>query len=213
MFRKLCGEKTLKNVVLMTNMWGRVTPQQGEDREQQLKDDYFKAAIEKGAQLCRHTDTLESARAVLRMILENQPAVLEIQRELIDEHKDIGQTEAGEELKKEICMAVVRYGKDIRELEEEMERAAEEGDEEFREELGEEKRRLQREMEELRKLMGEMKSMFEETQREMKERFEERLRRMQEEFEQRLRQMQEKHDAEFQRYKKENEARRPCIVM
>ena len=38
MFRELCGEKTLKNVILMTNMWGRVTPQQGAAREQQLKD-------------------------------------------------------------------------------------------------------------------------------------------------------------------------------
>ena len=179
MFRKLCGEKTLKNVVLMTNMWGRVTPQQGADREQQLRDDYFKAAIEKGVQLCRHTNTLESARAVLRMILENQPAVLEIQRELIDEHKDIGQTRAGEELNREIRMAAVRYGNDITELEEEMKRAAEEGDEESREELGEEKRRLQRELEELQKIVKEMKSTFEEAQSEMKE----RLRRMEEEYE------------------------------
>ena len=179
MFRKLCGEKTLKNVVLMTNMWGRVTPQQGADREQQLKDDYFKAAIEKGAQLCRHTNTLESARAVLRMILKNEPAVLEIQRELIDEHKDIEQTIAGEELNREICMAAVRYGSDIRGLEEEMKRAVEEGDEESREELGEEKRRLQRELEELQKVVKEMKSTFEEAQSEMKE----RLRRMEEEYE------------------------------
>ena len=208
MFRKLCGEKTLKNVVLMTNMWGRVTPQQGENREQQLKDDFFKAAIEKGAQLCRHTDTLESARAVLRMILKNEPAVLEIQRELIDEHKDIRQTGAGEELNKEICRTVVKYGNDIRELEEEMKRAADEGDEESREELGEEKRRLERKIEELQNLMEGMKSMFEGAQREMKERFEERSRRMQEEFNEQLRQMreemQEEHKAEFQRYREEH---------
>ena len=200
MFRKLCGEKTLKNVVLMTNMWGRVTPQQGEDREQQLKDDYFKAAIEKGAQLCRHTNTLESARAVLRMILENQPGVLEIQRELIDEHKDISQTEAGEELNREICTTIARYWKDIRELEEEMKRAEEEGDEESREELREEKRRLEREIEKLWKLMEGMKSMFEEAQREMKERFKEWFRKM------------EEYGAKFQRHKKEHEDWR-CIVM
>jgi hypothetical protein len=29
MFRELCGDKTLKNVILMTNMWGRVTRQVG----------------------------------------------------------------------------------------------------------------------------------------------------------------------------------------
>ena len=65
MLRELCGEKTLKNVILMTNMWGRVTPQQGADREQQLKDKYFKAAIEKGAQLCRYTNTPQSAQVIL----------------------------------------------------------------------------------------------------------------------------------------------------
>ena len=65
MLRELCGEKTLKNVILMKNMWGRVTPQQGADREQQLKDKYFKAAIEKGAQLCRYTKTPESAQVIL----------------------------------------------------------------------------------------------------------------------------------------------------
>jgi len=64
-FRKVCGDGTLKNVVLMTNMWGQVTPQQGADREQQLRDKYFKAAIEKGAQLYRHTNSPESARMIL----------------------------------------------------------------------------------------------------------------------------------------------------
>ena len=207
MFRKLCGEKTLKNVVLMTNMWGRVTPQQGENREQQLKDDFFKAAIEKGAQLCRHTNTLESARAVLRMILKNEPAVLDIQRELIDEHKDIRQTGAGEELNGEICRTVVKYGNDIRELEEEMKRAAEEGDEESQEELEEERRRLESKIEELQKLMEGMKSMFEGAQREMKERFEERSRRMQEEFAERSRRMQEESEGRSRRMQEEFEER------
>ena len=44
MFRELCGGKMLKNVILMTNMWGEVTPQKEADQEQQLRDKYFKAA-------------------------------------------------------------------------------------------------------------------------------------------------------------------------
>ena len=75
----------LKNVILMTNMRGRVTPQQGADREQQLRDKYFKAAIKKGAQLCRHTSSPESARIILQRILKNKPLALKIQHELIDE--------------------------------------------------------------------------------------------------------------------------------
>ena len=193
MFRGLCGENTLKNVILMTNMWGRVTPQQGAEREQQLKDDYFKAAIEKGAQLCRHDGTLESAQAILRMVLKNQPAVLKIQRELIKEHKDIERTGAGKELSKEICRAVVKYQKGIRELEEDAQRAIEDDDEETREELEEEKRRLQEEMTELRKALREMKSTFEEARREMEERINAK-------FEERLRQIREEYKAEIRRY-------------
>ncbi|KAF9647079.1 hypothetical protein BDM02DRAFT_2812674 [Thelephora ganbajun] len=168
MFRELCGEKTLKNVILVTNMWGRVTSEQGADREQQLNDKYFKAATQKGAQLCRHYNSPESARAILRKILKNQPVTLKIQRELIDEGKDIGQTGAGAELNREIREVVERYQREIKELEESMRKAMDEKDEESREELEVEKRRMQEEMEELRKDSTEMESKFEEDKREIR---------------------------------------------
>lgn len=196
MFRELCGEKTLKNVIIMTNMWGRVTPQQGADREQQLKDVYFKAAIEKGAQLCRHTNTPKSARAILRTVLKNQPVVLKIQRELIDERMDIGETGAGAELTREIREVVEKHQSDIKDLEESMRKAMEEKDEESREEMETERARLQGEMEGLRQDSEEMKSKFEAARREMEERisarFEERLRRLQEGYEAEIRKYEEK---------------------
>jgi len=202
MFRELCGEKTLKNVVLMTNMWGRVTPQQGADREQQLKDRYFNAAIEKGAQIYRHHNTPESARVILRKILKNQPVVLKIQRELIDEGMDIGQTGAGVELNREIREVVEKYQRDVRELEENMLKAMEEKDEESREELEEEKRRMQEEMEKLRKDSAEMKSKFEEARRSMEERINVR-------FETQVRRIQEAYEAEIRKYEgKVNELER-----
>ena len=196
MFRELCGEKTLKNVILMTNMWGRVTSQQGADREEQLKVDFFKAAIDKGAQICRHNNTPKSARAILRTILKNKPSVLKIQRELIDEHMDIGQTGAGAELNREIREVVERYQNDIRELEENMRKALEEKDEESREEMEMEKARLQGEMEKVRKESEQMASQFDEARREMEERisarFEERLRRLQEGYEEEIRKYEDK---------------------
>ena len=183
MFRELCGEKSLKNVVLVTNMWGRVTPQQGVDREQQLMDKYFKAAIEKGAQLCRHYNTLESARAILRRVLKNTPLTLKIQRELIDEGKDIGQTGAGAELNREIREVIAIHQTQIRELEERIQKVTEEGNEETLEELEEEKRWMQEEMEKFRKALGRMGARFERARREMegrmKARFEEQMKRVQ----------------------------------
>jgi len=196
MFRELCGEKTLKNVILMTNMWGQVIPQQGADREQQLKDNYFKAAIDKGARLCRHHNSPESARAILRKILENQPIVLQIQRELIDEHKNIGQTRAGAELDQEIREVVEQYQREIRELEESMRKAVEEKDEEYQEELEEEKRKAQEAMEKLQKDSAEMVSKFEEARREMEERIsarvEEQMRRVHEGYGTKIQEYEEK---------------------
>ena len=194
MFRELCGEKTLKNVILMTNMWGRVTPQQGADREQQLRDKFFKAAVDKGAQICRHrANTPESAREILRKILKNEPLALKIQRELIDQGKDIGQTGAGVELNREIREVVEQYQSEIRELEESMRRAIEEKDEESREELEEEKRRMQEEIEKLRKDSAEMGSNFEKARREMEERIDAR-------FEAQMRRIQEAYEAEIRKY-------------
>jgi len=188
MFRELCGEKTLKNVVLMTNMWGRVTPQDGLDREQQLRDEYFLAAIAKGAQLRRHNNTPESARAILRKILENDPVTLRIQRELIDEGKDIRQTRAGAELNREINEVVEKYQDEIKEMEENMQKAIEDKDEEAREEFEGEKRRMQEEMERRQRELEEMQSKFEDARREMEERINAR-------HEAQVKKMQETYDA------------------
>ena len=193
MFRELCGEKTLKNVVLMTNMWGRVTTQQGADREQQLRDEHFKAAIEKGAQMCRHNNTPESARVILRKILKNQPLVLQIQHELIDQRKDIGETGAGAELNRELQELVEKHRREMRELEENMRKAMEEKDEESREELEEEKRRMEETMEKLQKDSAEMQSKFDQARREMEERINAR-------FEAQVLRIQEGYETEIRKY-------------
>lgn len=193
MFRKLCGEKTLKNVVLMTNMWGRVTPQQGAAREQQLREEHFKAATDKGAQLCRHNNTVESARAILRKILQNQPFVLKIQRELIDEGKEIGDTGAGAELNREIHELEEKHRREMRELEESMLKAIEDKDEESRGELEEEKRRMEERMEQLQKDAAEMQFKFEQARREMEERINAR-------FEAQVLRIQAAYEAEIQKY-------------
>ena len=193
MFRELCGEKTLKNVVLMTNMWGRVTPQQGAAREQQLKDEHFQAAIGKGAQICRHNNTPESARKILRKILENQPVVLKIQHELIDEGKDIGETGAGAELNRELRELAEKHRKEMKELEENMVKAMEAKDEESREELEGEKRRMIGRMEKLQKDSAEMQSKFDQARREMEERINAR-------FEAQVMRIQEGYEAEIRKY-------------
>ena len=174
-------------------MWGEVTPQQGADREQQLRDKYFKTAIEKGAQLCRRTNTPESARMILRKILKSKLLVLKIQHELIDECKDIGETGAGAELNRETRVVVERYQREIRELEKQVRETVDEKDEDLRKGLEEKERRMQDEMEKLRRDSAEMESKLEKARREMGERINARLKA-------RMGRTQEVYEAEIRKY-------------
>lgn len=144
----------------------------------------------------RHTNTPESAQAILREILKNKPAVLKIQRELIDEGKDIGKTGAGAVLNQEIRELVGKHQKEVKELEWNMRKAIEEKDEESREELEEEKKKVEESMEKLQKDSAEMQSKFEQAQREMGERInvgvEGRLVRIREAYEAKIWKYQER---------------------
>ncbi|PSS36825.1 hypothetical protein PHLCEN_2v1369 [Hermanssonia centrifuga] len=100
MFRSLCGEKTLQNVVIVTNMWGEVSEERGVARENELANDnaLFKPVLEKGAQMVRHYNTHQSGQEILRRLVDNNPLPLQIQHEIVDEHKQVQQTVAGAEL-------------------------------------------------------------------------------------------------------------------
>ena len=89
MFHELCGDETLKNLVLVTNMWGRVPREIGEARENEISRFFFKPALDKGAQMIRHYDTPQSAHDILRRIMVNHPVVLQTRRELVDERETL----------------------------------------------------------------------------------------------------------------------------
>ncbi|KAF8170413.1 P-loop containing nucleoside triphosphate hydrolase protein [Pholiota molesta] len=148
MFKQLCGDSTLQNVVIVTNMWSEVTPEIGEAREAELasQDMFFKPALDKGASLLRHENTRESAHAILQHIIQNRPLSLQIQRELIDEKKNISETAAGAELNRELMVQMERHRREMQALEEEMKEAIRLQDEETRRELEAETQKLQGEM-------------------------------------------------------------------
>ena len=116
MFRELCGDSTLKNVALVTNMWSEVSPKDGQDRESTLSSRFFKPAIDKGARMVRHHNTAQSAHDVIWRIIRNYPIVLQIQRELVDEAKDIANTAAGEIINRELNVLIRRYQAELEEV-------------------------------------------------------------------------------------------------
>jgi hypothetical protein len=61
MFRCLCGQEAMPNVVIATTMWGRVWGTEGEEREARLKSKYWADMIAQGCRVERFQDTYESA--------------------------------------------------------------------------------------------------------------------------------------------------------
>ena len=165
MFRELCGESTLKNVALVTNMWGEVAQEDGEEREEELTTNFFKQVLDKGAQLARHHNTVQSAHDIIRRVMKNRPAALQIQRELVDEGKDIINTAAGEVINKELNERIRRHQVELEAVKEEMEQAMKDKDEETRRELEEETRKLQEHIDRTRVDLVTMTSRYDEEKR------------------------------------------------
>ena len=109
LFRKLCGENTLKHIVIATTMWEDVEPVVGARRETELatKEQLFKPALDNGAKMVRHYNTQQSACEILEEITNFVPRPLSIQTEMVDQSKGIGATAVGLELKADL-EAVIR---------------------------------------------------------------------------------------------------------
>lgn len=122
MFRKLCGDETLKNVMIVTNMWGSVTVEEGEAREHQLRTEnlLFKPALDEGARILRHDNTVPSAQKIIGQIVDNRPMALCIQREIVEEGRDITQTTAGAELDRELVQLRKQHERELAEIHKEI---------------------------------------------------------------------------------------------
>lgn len=125
MFRKLCGEEFLRNVVIVTNMWSAVDPKVGEARENVLRADdlLYKQILEKGASMVRHDGTQMSAQRILQHLLPNPPLILRIQQELVEEGKTITETAACGELDRELVQVTERQEAELQELERQLDEA------------------------------------------------------------------------------------------
>jgi len=172
-FRKLCGDGALQNVVMVTNMWGEVDPHVGDAREAELvkEDNFFKSFLDNGAQIARHNNTIASAKDIIRLVLDNHPLPLRIQVELVIERRDISETSAGKELNQELDSQIRKNQEEIRTLKREIEWAVRDKDEETMGELERENKRIQEEVERVKKDAGSFAADYRREKERIKTRF------------------------------------------
>lgn len=94
-FRKVCGDKALKNVFLVTNRWDQVSAATGAQREHQLREEFWTYMLNRGSRMSRFHGTRDSAVAVVSQLMSQPPTVLALQREISDQGKPLDQTAAG----------------------------------------------------------------------------------------------------------------------
>jgi hypothetical protein len=114
MFRKLCGDSALRNVVIVTNMWGEVKPQVGEAREAELMGKIFSSSPPSRRVhrwlVTRTPFPRPNTSSVSSSIVTPTTAHPE---ELVDEGKDITQTRAGQELNRELADQIRKHKEEI----------------------------------------------------------------------------------------------------
>ncbi len=151
MFRKLVGEDALSNVLLASTHWSRVSPEEGNRREGDLRDKFWKPLLDNGATMTRHMGTVASAKALLDSLVGKARVVLDIQRELVDEGKALIDTAAGSALNEELIALQKRHQEELRRVRDEMEDAIRESDERAQSELGEVRRQLEQQLDAARR--------------------------------------------------------------
>ena len=155
-FHQLCGDASLRNVHLFVNMCNEVSPEIDEAHEKELSGNIFRPVLRAGAQMVHYQNTVQSAHNIIRKIMKNHPVTLQIQREMVDECKDILDTAAGRAIKQELDEQAGQHQARLREVQEEMEQATDGGDEGTRQEREEERGKLEEQMGKIGKYLAGM---------------------------------------------------------
>ncbi len=103
MFRELCGEEFMSNVILGTTFWDVVGEEIGATREEELlqTEGFFKDMKSRGCDVVRISQNREANLELLSRFAAKQPTVMRIQQELF-EGKSVTETAAASAISQEL---------------------------------------------------------------------------------------------------------------
>ncbi|PPR03423.1 hypothetical protein CVT24_012692 [Panaeolus cyanescens] len=117
-FLNLCGNSSLANVVLVSNMWDELKEEIAVEREKHLKSVYWNQLIQHGARTARHDATAASCRRIVDLILKapRNKTTLLIQNEMVDKQLPFHSTSVAATLKKRLLEVISSLAALIRTL-------------------------------------------------------------------------------------------------
>ncbi|KAI3326528.1 P-loop containing nucleoside triphosphate hydrolase protein [Xylariaceae sp. AK1471] len=117
MFQKLTGENNLKNVVLATSMWDKVSNEEGLAREQELKNKFWNVLLAFGAKAFMYAGTAESARSIAQTLMANKPFFVQLQEEMGKGNKALRDTAAGQQVMIELEIIKEEHRRELADME------------------------------------------------------------------------------------------------
>jgi hypothetical protein len=152
MFRELCGEEPLKNVILVTSFWDQVSREVGERRERELErtPDFWGRMVDKGSRIARF-EGRDSALSIVLSLANQRPLALSIQQEMVEQGKPLIETAAGIAVNEELARLEALHRQQREELQREYQEALKAHDQEMQEVLRRERQRMDEKLDGLRR--------------------------------------------------------------
>lgn len=207
MFKKLCGNEALKNVILVTTMWEKVTVAEGAAREKELidTDDFWGFMVKNKSRVERHYNNRDSARALVTKFLKEKKVELTIQDEMVRKERHLDQTDAGKTLDSELAKERDKWKEEAARQKADREEALRQSDEHLAHVLEEERKKSEAKAKDLQKQREMLQFSLEELRRQADEKRQEMLLEQQ----QRLKDLKDENDKmlleQQQKLKDENE--------
>lgn len=185
MFRKLCGDEPLKNVLLATTFWEKVEAEVGDRREQELVSvpEFWGDMVEYGSEVVRFTGTARSALEIVEQFFDRATVTLKIQDELVNEGKKLVDTDAGASLAEELVALQRKHSEQLAQVEKDMREAIADKDEQLKKILEKEQKRLDRQIQRFQEEQDQLRADRRNQMRALDQEWDARIRRVEQDAE------------------------------
>ncbi|KAF1834618.1 hypothetical protein BDW02DRAFT_497877 [Decorospora gaudefroyi] len=186
MFRQLCGEKPLKNVILATTFWSEVAKEDALRREEQLRmvPEFWGDMLDHGSTMKRLVDQ-SSALEIVSLLIKKPQITLQIQQELVEDNRSLLDTAAGQAVNEELLRLERKHAEDLQRVQKQLQEAFKEHDEEMQQILNKQQQRLDLEIDRVRKQQEQLRYDRRAERRKADTEFEFRIQHMRDEYERR----------------------------